>query len=90
MCQISDHCKRINTEWNTVTAGVDPASSGFKLKKCNFLNFCQIFRIFLPKCRAFNVVLETGYGAGNKGMTLEKMGMTLEKKDMARRHAKTG
>ena len=39
--------------------------------------------IFLPKCRAFNVVLEKGHGAGKKGMALEKKGM-------ARRHAKTG
>ena len=39
--------------------------------------------IFLPKCRAFYVVLEKGHGAGKKGMALEKEGM-------ARRHAKTG
>ena len=39
--------------------------------------------IFLPKCRAFYVVLEKGYGAAKKGMALEK-------KDMARRHSKTG
>ena len=39
--------------------------------------------IFLPKCRAFYVVLEKGHGAGKKDMTLEKKGM-------ARRHAKTG
>ena len=39
--------------------------------------------IFLPKCRAFYVVLEKGHGA-------EKKGMALEKKGMARRHAKTG
>ena len=39
--------------------------------------------IFLPKCRAFYVVLEKGHGAGKKGMALEKKGM-------ARRHAKTG
>ena len=52
-------------------------------KNCNFLSFCQIFMIFLPKCRAFYVVLEKGHGAGKKGMALEKKGM-------ARRHAKTG
>ena len=46
-------------------------------------NFCQIFMIFLPKCRPFYVVLEKGHGAGKKGMALEKKGM-------ARRHAKTG
>ena len=28
--------------------------------------------IFLPKCRAFYVVLEKGHGAGKKGMALEK------------------
>ena len=39
--------------------------------------------IFLPKCRAFYVVLEKGHGAGEKGMALEKKGM-------AWRHAKTG
>ena len=39
--------------------------------------------VFLPKCRAFNVDLEKGHGAGKKGMALEKKGM-------ARRHAKTG
>ena len=39
--------------------------------------------IFLPKCRPFNVVLEKGHGAGEKGMALEKRGMV-------RRHAKTG
>ena len=39
--------------------------------------------IFLPKCRAFYVVLEKGHGAWKKGMALEKKGM-------ARRHAKTG
>ena len=39
--------------------------------------------IFLPKGRAFNVVLEKGHGAGKKGMALEKNGK-------ARRHAKTG
>ena len=39
--------------------------------------------IFLPKCRAFYVVLEKGHVAGEKGMALEKKGM-------ARRHAKTG
>ena len=38
--------------------------------------------IFLPKCRAFYLVLEIGHGAGKKGMALEKKGM-------ARRHAKT-
>ena len=50
---------------------------------CNFLSFCQIFMIFLPKCRAFYVVLEKGHGAGKKGMAPEKKGMV-------RRHAKTG
>ena len=39
--------------------------------------------IFLPKCRAFKVVLEKGHGTGKKGMVLEKMGM-------ARHHAKAG
>ena len=39
--------------------------------------------IFLPKCRALYVVLETGHGAGKKGMAVEKKGM-------ARRQAKTG
>ena len=39
--------------------------------------------IFLPKCRAFYVVLEKGHGAGEKVMAPEKRGM-------ARRHAKTG
>ena len=39
--------------------------------------------IFLPKCRAFDVVLEKGHGAGIKGMVQEKKGM-------AQRHAKTG
>ena len=38
--------------------------------------------IVLPKCRALNVVLEKGHGAGEKGMALEKKGM-------ARCHAKT-
>ena len=52
-------------------------------KKCNFLSFCQIYMIFLPKCREFYVVLEKGHGARKKGMALEKKGM-------ARRHAKTG
>ena len=28
--------------------------------------------IFLPKCRAFNVVLEKGHGTEKKGMALEK------------------
>ena len=28
--------------------------------------------IFLPKCRAFYVVLEKGHDAGKKGMALEK------------------
>ena len=28
--------------------------------------------IFLPKCRAFNAVLENGHGAREKGMALEK------------------
>ena len=46
--------------------------------------------IFLPKCRAFNVVLEKGHGAGKKGHDAGKKGMALEKKGMARRHAKTG
>ena len=49
----------------------------------NFLSFCQILMIFLPKCRTFYVVLEKGHGVGKKGMALEKNGM-------ARRHAKTG
>ena len=79
---ISDQCKRINTESNIVTAGVFLATTGFKLKK-NFLSFCQIFMIYLPKCGAFYVVLEKGHGTGEKGMALEKKGM-------ARRHAKTG
>ena len=52
-------------------------------KNCNFLSFCQILMIFLPKCRQFNVVLEKEHGAGKKGMSLEK-------RSMARRHAKTG
>ena len=39
--------------------------------------------LFLLKCRAFNVVLEKGHGAGKKGMALEKNGMD-------RRQAKTG
>ena len=81
---ISDHCKRINTEYNIVTAGVFLATSGFKLKKnCNFISFCQILMISLPKCRPFYVVLEKGHGAEKKGMGLEKRGMAL-------RHAKTG
>ena len=64
---ISDHCKRINTELNIVTAGVFLATPGFKLKKtCNFLSFCQIFMIILPKCRAFYVVLAKGHGAGKR------------------------
>ena len=37
--------------------------------------------IFLPKCRAFYVVLE-------KGHDIEKKGIALERKGMARRHAK--
>ena len=36
------------------------------MKNCNFLCFCQIFMIFLPKCRAFYVVLVKGHGAGEK------------------------
>ena len=39
--------------------------------------------IFLPKCRAFYLVLEKGHGAGKKGMSIKKKGMAL-------RHAKTG
>ena len=31
--------------------------------------------IFLPKCRAFYVVLEKGHGAGKKDRALEKKGM---------------
>ena len=52
-------------------------------KICNFLSFCQILMIFLPKCRPFYVVLEKGHGAGKKGMALEKRGMAWH-------HAKTG
>ena len=52
-------------------------------KNCNFLSFCRILMIFLPKCRPFYVVLEKGYGN-------EKKGMTLEKRGMAQRNAKTG
>ena len=44
------------------------------LKICNFLIFCQIFMIVLPKCRELYVVLEKGHdtrekghGAGEKG-----------------------
>ena len=37
---------------------------------CNFLSFCQIFMIFLPKCRTPYVVLEKGQGVGEK----EKLG----------------
>ena len=50
-------------------------------KICNFLIFCQILMIFLPKCRSLYVVLEKGHGAREKGMALEKKGMGL-------RHAK--
>ena len=52
---------------------------------CNFLNFCLIFMIFIPKCRALYVVSETGHGAGKKGMALEKKGMAA-----GAGHAKTG
>ena len=37
------------------------------LKICNFLIFCQIFMIFLRKCRALYVVLEKGHDAREKG-----------------------
>ena len=37
------------------------------LRICNFLTFCQIFMIFLPKCRALYVVLGKGHGAREKG-----------------------
>ena len=37
------------------------------LKICNFLIFCQIFMIFLPKCRALYEVLEKGHGARKRG-----------------------
>ena len=53
------------------------------LKICNFLIFCQIFMIFLPKCRVLYVILK-------KGMALVKRSMALEKKGMASRHAKSG
>ena len=59
-------------------------------KNCNFLSFCQIYTILLPKFRTFYVVLEKGHGAEKKGMAPEKKGMVPEKKGMARRHAKTG
>ena len=36
-------------------------------KICNFLIFCQIFMIFLPKYRTLYVVLEKGHGTGKKG-----------------------
>ena len=42
-------------------------TTGFKLKIYNFLSFCQILMIFLPKCRALCVDLEKGHGAGEKG-----------------------
>ena len=71
---ISDHCKRINTEGKYCNSRCF-ATSGFKLKNCNFLSFCQILMIFLPKCRPIYVVLEKGHGAGKKGMELEKRGM---------------
>ena len=37
------------------------------LKISNFLIFCQIFMIFLPKCRALYVFLEKGHGTREKG-----------------------
>ena len=75
----------------TIVKGLTPSSRClpcyFRLqtekKNCNFLSFCKIFMIFLPKCSAFYVVLEKVHGIGKKGMTLEKKGK-------ARRHAKTG
>ena len=36
-------------------------------KTVTSLVFFQIFMLFLPKCRAFYVVLEKGHGAGKKG-----------------------
>ena len=52
------------------------ATSGSNLKNCNFLSFCQILMIFIPKCSPFYVVLEKRHGAGEKGMVQEKRGMT--------------
>ena len=41
----------------------------------NFLSFCQILMILLPKCRAYCLDLEKGHGAGKKGMMLEQKGI---------------
>ena len=53
------------------------------LKVCNFLIFCQIFMIFLPKCRALYIVSEKWHGAGEKGHGTREKGM-------APRHTKIG
>ena len=42
-------------------------SAELSKKSCNFLIFCPILTNFLPKCRAQNVDLEKGHGAGKKG-----------------------
>ena len=51
-----------------MTVSVFPATSGFKLKKTvtSFV-FVRFSGFFLPKCRAFNVVLDKGHSAGEKG-----------------------
>ena len=43
-------------------------------KKSNFLICCQIFMIFLPKCRALYVDFEKGHGAGEKGHGAKEKG----------------
>ena len=47
--------------------------------------------IFLPKCRAFYVVLEKGHGAGKKDMALEIRGMAMLKlaRGNTKKHVKT-
>ena len=68
---ISDNRQRIKAvnHWENHIATLQPFLSlnASNEKFCNFLIFCWIFMIFLPKCRASYIVSEKGHGAGENG-----------------------